>query len=107
MAVIGRIPVQASTDPAYSNVIFLDRDTVPILVQISQDQFELRQGRCLLGVVAFYNGTHEWGWRFFPRQHGKRPSDRLHPNPEATLRGRFTSFDVMTLGRCDKTAFKI
>jgi hypothetical protein len=97
MAVIGRSIPSISADPAYPNVVFLDRDAEPILVQISQDQFELRQGRCLLGVIAFYNGEHAWGWRFFPRQPGKRPSDRLYPNPEATLKGRYVVKDVVTL----------
>lgn len=88
-----------TTDDANPTVMYIDRDAEPILVQISQDQYEVRQGRCLLGVVAFHDDRTTWGWRFYPRQNGKRASRALHPDPEAALRGRFVIAQVCTLSR--------
>jgi hypothetical protein len=80
--------VLITIDDAFPNVYHIDRDADPVLIQISRDQYELRKGHSLLGVVAFYDGTDVWGWRFFPHVTGKRPSRCLHPNPEAALRSR-------------------
>ncbi len=89
--------VRISIDDAYPNVYFIDRDAKPFLIQINLDQYELRQGRCLLGVIIFQNGNDKWGWRFFPNQTGKRPSRVLYPNPEAAVKGRFAISDVFPM----------
>lgn len=88
-----------TTDDANPTVRYIDRDAEPILVQISQDQYEVRRGRCLLGVVTFHDGRTTWGWRYYPHQNGKRASRALHPDPEAALKRRFVIAEVHTLGR--------
>lgn len=75
-------------DDADPKIVYLEPHARPVLIQTSVDQYELRQGRRLLGIVAFQDGDIQWGWRFFPTQNGKRPSRVLHPYPEATLKGR-------------------
>ena len=88
-------------DGTFPNVYYLDRDAKPVLIQINPDQYELRQGRRLLGIVAFRNGSTRWGWCFTPHISGKRPSRKLHPNPEAALRGRFVVSEVYPLRSTD------
>ncbi len=95
-ASIKKHSVAISIDAAHPNVYFLDRYAKPILVQINLDQYELRQGRCLLGIVAFYNANTKWGWRFTPHQYGKRSGRILHPNPETAVR-RFVISEVYPL----------
>jgi hypothetical protein len=85
----GAEPMPLSVGDAHSNVFYIDRDVGVILAQIDQDHYEVRKGSCILGDVSFFNGEAKWGWRFLPRLPGMRPSRKLHPNPESTLKGRF------------------
>lgn len=68
-----------------------------VLAQINDDEYEVRKDRTVVGVVSFFNGQREWGWRFLPRLHGMQPSRKLHPNAEACLKGRFSIVSVLTL----------
>jgi len=97
-------PISVTADDAFPNVVYLERDAKPVLIQKTLDQYELRQGRCLLGVVAFYNGQIEWGWRFTPHQTDIKPSQILHPNPESTLKGLYEIDSVYTLNRLSHSA---
>lgn len=83
-----RSRIEVYRDDAHPNVYWLEPDTKPILIRVNRDQYEVRKGRRILGVVIFHDGSTAWGWRYFPRQPGKRPSRILHPNPEAALKGR-------------------
>jgi integrase len=56
-------PLPAQDDP---NVIIfrsgrLRKIADAVLVQISQDEYEVRKGECFVGVVRFFNGQSEWG----------------------------------------------
>ena len=80
-------PVPTTLKDTFSDFSEADRDHGVVLAPISQDEYEVRQGARIVGVVSFYNSRTAWGWRFFPRLHGMRPSIKLHPNPEACLTG--------------------
>lgn len=103
MASFRRIDVYR--DDANPNVYWIEPDATRVLVQINHDQYEVRQGRRILGVVVFRDGTDQWGWCYYPRQNGHRPSRVLHPNPEAALIGRRIAItDVITLIRRGRVA---
>jgi integrase len=74
-----------------------DRIGGVILAQINDDEYEVRKGRSVVGVVSFFNGQREFGWRLLPRLHGMQASRKLHPNPEACLKGRFSIVSILTL----------
>jgi integrase len=88
-------PLKSSgdTDPNFSRT---HRQVAVVLAQIDEDNYEVRRGGGVVGLVSFYNGETEWGWQFFPSQRGLHPSRKLHPNPESCLRGRFTIASVST-----------
>jgi hypothetical protein len=89
--------VEVCQDDTNPNVYWIEPTAVPILVQVTVDQYEVWQGRRILGVIIFHDGPDRWGWRFFPRQMRKRPGRVLHPNPEAALKGRrITIHSVIT-----------
>jgi len=92
-------------DDAFPNIYWIEPDARKRLIQVNRDQYEVRQGRRILGVVIFHDGSTAWGWRYYPRQLGKRPSRLLHPNPEAALKGRRIAIvEVVTAAELDRSA---
>ena len=75
-------PNDAHSDPGRT-----DKVNRVVLAQINDDQYEVRQGARIVGVVSFCTGKTEWGWQFFPRLHGMHPSKKLHPSPEISPEG--------------------
>jgi hypothetical protein len=96
MASLHRTRADIHRDESYPNIYWIEPNSYPVLIQVDRDRYEVRQGRCILGMVVFHDGAHEWGWRYYPRQVGRRPSRVLHLNPEAALRGRVAIGDVIT-----------
>ena len=90
-------PPLSSLDKAHSIVLRRGRIASVVLAQINQDEYEVRKGGCVLGVVAFFNGHKEWGWRFLPSLPGMQLDRKLHPNAEACLKGRFSIARIWTL----------
>lgn len=88
-------------DDKSTAVVYLDRDAAISLIQRDSDHYELRKGRCLLAVVGFCNGQHEWGWRFEPCAARMQPSRKLHPTPEAAVGARFRIEAVVALARVE------
>lgn len=103
MASSHRSLILVTKDDAISNLYWIERDAKPVLMQVLDTQYELWQGRCILGVVVFENGPPH-GWRFYPRSPGRRPSRKLHPNAEAALGGGIPVDAVYTKGRLGKLA---
>jgi integrase len=96
-------PLRTVSEP-HSNFSQTDRDRRVTLIQMSQDEYEVRQGPRTVGIVSFYNSKTVWGWRFFPRLHGMRPSTKLYRTPEKCLEHRFTIVWIKTLSSFDNIA---
>jgi hypothetical protein len=89
-------PLLSSLGDAHATIPYRGGIAGVVLAQINRDEYEVRKGRWVFGLVRFFGGQTEWGWRFLPRVHGMQPSRKLHPNPEACLKGRFSIASVLS-----------
>jgi hypothetical protein len=75
-------PLLPSLPDAHPTIPYRGRIGGVVLAQINRDEYEVRKGRCVFGLVSFFDGQTEWGWRFLPRVHGIQPSRNFIPTPK-------------------------